>query len=139
MLYLGEFQLGNSVPLFLRTTSALHVPTEPNDCPVCVIWKGSTEIERFELPVIERFTKTGSFFLSLFLGTDYSEGNYLAEFRYVLPDDYIGSKQSAFRIVAGGNADGSIVTMYFHARPEAKYVIQQVERGLVLPGKNPSI
>lgn len=138
-MYMGRFLTGGTVPLLLRTTDAAGTPTLPQDVPQYIIWLGSTDVARGELPVIERRTQTGTFALGLFLGTGYAAGNYLVEYRWVLASGYIGSDQAQFEITPSGNTDGSVVSQYFYSRPGVDYLVHQVERGLILPGKNPSI
>lgn len=138
-MYLGRYPLGWSVPLFLVTTTATGVPTEPNDVPDMIVWSGDTAVLRLEMPVIERRTQPGTFFRSLFLGYDYQPGNYCVEYRWVLPSGYIGSAEATFEVVPSGHADGSVVAAYFYSRPGTNFLVHQVERGALLPGKNPSI
>jgi hypothetical protein len=138
-MYVGEYALGESVPLLLKTKDANGVPTEPVDCPSLVVWLGATDVERGELPVIERRTFPGTFFLSLFLGSAYIAGNYCAEFRWVLPSGYIGSAEATFSILAGGHADGSVVAQYYFNRPHSAFLVHECESGQILPGKNPSL
>lgn len=138
-MYLGEYRLGDTVPLLLRTVNAAGTPTEPNDCPQLVVWQGSTDLYRAELPIIERAVNAGTFSLGLFLGAGFAEGNCSIQYRYVLPSNYIGSSEDTFRIVAGGNADGAVTSMYFYDRPQAKFIVHGTETGRILKGKNPSI
>lgn len=138
-MYSGEYQLGDSVPLLLKTVDANGTPTEPNDVPSVVVWRGATDVFRGELPVIERRNFPGTFFLSLFLGAAYIAGNYCAEFRWVLPSGYIGSGEATFAILAGGHADGAVVAQYFFNRPHSAFLVHEMESSVVLPGKNPSL
>jgi hypothetical protein len=138
-MYSGEYQLGQSVPLLLKTANASGTPTEPQDCPQVIVWRGSTDVFRGEMPIIERATFPGTFYFSLFLGPDYSAGNYLAEFRWVLANGYIGSSEATFRIVPGGHSDGAVVSQYLYRRPGTDFLVHQVERGALVPGKSPSI
>ena len=136
MTYAGRYILGESVPLPLKTVNAAGTPTEPSDCPQVKIWRGATKVAEYEMPVIERAGQPGTFFLSLYLGPAYSAGSYLAEFRWVLGDAYIGAASTTFEVTAGGHADGSVVGMYFYERPGMTYVVHETERGVILPGKN---
>ena len=138
-MYAGEYVLGESVPLLLRTKAANGVPTEPADAPDVVVWKGATQVLAAQMPVIERRLYPGTFYSSLYLGTVFGTGNYCCEFRWVLAGGYQGSGETTFRVLPGGHVDGSIVTMYFFDRPQARFLVQQAERGVLLPGKNPSI
>lgn len=138
-MYAGEYQTGQSVPLLLKTVDAAGTPTLPNDVPQVVVWKGSDDVFRGEMPVVQRQTVTGTFFLSLFLGFEFTAGNYCCEFRWVLPSAYIGSSETTFRIVDGGNADGAVVSQYFYRRPGTDFLVHQLERGVLVPGKSPSV
>jgi hypothetical protein len=139
MMWLGCFQLGETVPCLLRTRDAASTPTLPEDTPQIVVWRGATDVYRGEMPILDRQAVTGLFSLPLFLDGTFTTGHYAIQYRWVLDGGYIGSEQDSFQIVAGGHASGAVVSMYFYERPEARFLVQSTEAGEILPGKNPRI
>ena len=139
MIYLGRYQLGSTVGIYLRTVDGSGVPAEPADTPYAIVWNGSTEVLRAGIAIIEREAVPGYFFKQLFLNSDFAAGNYMVDLRWVMSGGYQGMEQRYFEIVPGGHADGSVVAAYWYNRPHVSCLVHQSESGNLLPGKNPRL
>lgn len=138
-MYYGRFQLGQSVPLAIRTDDANGVPTMPDDVPVARIYKNDdTLVASQRIPVFDKSGTNGLFLLPFFLGPAFSVGRYRVLYSYTLSgtpqvkDDY-------FEIVAGGDPGGAVISAYWYDRPHAKFLIQQLDSGKLVQGRNPRL
>jgi hypothetical protein len=41
--------------------------------------------------------------------------------------------------VDGGDIRGACISAYFYERPEANYVVQSLENGSIIKGRNPTV
>lgn len=140
MSYLGRFQLGASVPLYLRCVNVSNAPSLPDNPPQAKIFSGTTVVEARKMPIEDRYVPncTGTFRLPLFLGRLYAAGRYTAVYYYRV-SSYYGMVEDCFDVVPGGDPRGSVVSAYFLERPEASYVVQALEDGSIIKGRNPTV
>lgn len=136
--HLGRFQLGATVPLYLpckNSSGALAVPDSP---PQWKVFSGTTLVEAHLMPIEDRYVVTGLFRATLFLGRLYSTGQYNLVY-YYKSSGYYGLETDTFEIVGGGDARGAVISTYFYDRPEARYVVQGLESGSIIKGRNPTV
>lgn len=138
MSYLGRFQLGADVPLFLRCRDASLTPTQPDAPPQAKVFSGTTVVEARLMPVCDQKYVAGQFRLPLRLTRIYSVGRYQVVYYYA-KGSFHGLHTDDFEIVPGGDARGAISSAYFLERPEASYVVQGTEEGAILVGRNPAV
>jgi hypothetical protein len=141
MAYLGRFRLGDSVPLFVCCTNGLGSPTFPIDSPTVKTWDPIAGlVQSFQIPVVDRYAQTGLFEGHLRLSVLYSNlGMWTATYTYVTPDGNPGLKQDNFEIVEGGNPDGNVVSMSWYERPWAYFIVQELDSGKLVQGRNPKL
>lgn len=139
-MYLGRFQLGTRVPFRLQCLDGEGGSNAlPDNPPWCKVWNSSGSlVASFEMPVSDRYSQTGLFLTELFLGRDYSAGQYSVTYSY-RNSTYHGRQQDTFEVIAGGHADGAVVAMHFYVLPHATYVVQQLESGKIVQGRNPKV
>lgn len=137
-MYLGRFQLGGTVALYLRCRDANHAPTLPVAPPMAKIFDGSGVVEAKLMPIYERYIKTGQFKLPLFLGRLYNTGRYVVTYNYILGTD-TKAGSDCFDILPCGDARGHVHSSYFYERPEANYMVQGLEDGSITKGRNPTV
>lgn len=140
MAYLGRYQVGATVLLYIECKNASGAPTLP-DQPVQykVFAAGSTvPVEAHLMPIEDRYIVTGLFRSTQFLGRLYSPGMYQVVYYYSLSGSPVAETDN-FEIVGGGGQLGAVVSTYFYNRPEAKFVIQGLESGQILKGRNPTV
>lgn len=140
MAYRGRYQLGQHLPLLVLCRNGNDTPTVPSDVPRATIWSpGNTRILAKDVPVLDRFGQTGLFGGVVFLNNDYStHGTYTIEYRYLAGGHY-GIDTDQFEIMAGGHKDGSVIAMHYFDRPHAKFIVQQLDSGRLVQGRNPSV
>jgi hypothetical protein len=138
-MYYGRFQLGQSVPLAIRTDDANGTPTTPDDVPSARIYKDDGTLVKVQrIPTLDKSGVTGLFLLPLFLSSTFAVGGYRVVYSYTISgspqvkDDY-------FEIGAGGNAGGAVIGMFWYDRPQAKFLIQQLDSGKLVQGRNPRL
>jgi hypothetical protein len=140
-MYLGRYQLGETVGLLLQTKNAVQTPTVPDNPPQAVIWKpDGTKYLSKEMPVIDRYSQTGLFLLPLFLGLGHVTGHYRVTYTYyITATTYHGLEEDAFEVVAGGHTDGRVIAAHFLVKPDRTVIVQQYDSGRVKAGRNPKI
>ena len=137
-MYLGRKQLGDSITLSLLTLNGSGVAAMPQYVPVLKVWSNSAQIFSREMPVVDRYNVPGLFYYQLFLGSDFTTGLYHINYWWLIDaDDYEGSAEDYFEVVAGGDDDGATLAMHYFKRPHADFVVRQTERGDIRAGRNP--
>lgn len=136
-MYLGRFQLGDTLPLLLLTRDADDALQLPDHPPNMKIWKpDATLLRAEEMPIVEKFAQPGTFLSRVFLGTAFLVGVWTITYHYTI-GSYLGLGEDIFEIMPGGNADGHIMSMYFYDRPHAAFIVQSLDSGQLVSGRNP--
>lgn len=139
-MYLGRYQIGQCVGLYLRCAGPSKVPTAPTIAPLARIFNGTTLVQAIQLPPCDRFIPncSGQFHLPLFLGPLYSAGQYQVVYYYTIGStSYVD--EAGFEVMPNGDNRGAVVSAYFLERPEASYVVQGLENGSIIKGRNPTV
>ena len=131
-------RLGDWLTLSVRTTDAVGTPTLPTDAPTAAIYSASTRVETVSLPIADRYKVTAFFKRHIQLDSDYSAGYYQVVYDWNISGGYHGTKVEHFQVVAGGDADGAVISVEKLERPEAQYLLYKVDSGAILAGRNPS-
>jgi len=139
--YRGRYKLGDHVPLLLLTRSASGTPTLPLDVPYAKVWDNTgTLVHNFFMPIADRFAVTGLFTHNMRLGGRFPTlGMYRVVYFYNLSGSYHGTDEDTFELIAGGDNDGTVISDYFYNRPFASFVVQQLDSGKLVSGRNPRI
>ncbi len=137
-MYLGRFQLGTWLDVWLQTTNASSTPVMPDYVPHMKVWSSSALVTAEEMPLVDKTIQVGVFRSQVFLGSSYATGLYEINVFYRSGSKH-GMEQHTFEVIAGGDADGQVLGMYFYHRPQADYIVYQVESGQILKGKNPRV
>ena len=137
-MYRGRFQQGQTLGMLLVTTDASSTPQKPDRPPVLKIWQGATLVLSAEVPMIDRATDLGHFLARVFLGNSFPAASYEVTFQWQV-GSYAGMQTDNFDVVPGGSPDGNIMAMYFYRRPHANFVIQSLESGRIIEGRNPVV
>lgn len=137
--YLGRYQVGQEVPLILWVRNQDRTPSFPDDVPLArVVDSSGSHIASVKMPVVDRYTVTGLFQAYLPLSTEYAVGKYTVEYQYRV-SGYSGLLLATFEVVPGGDVGGSVISLYTVERPEARYVVAQLDTGRLVAGRNPTI
>lgn len=141
--FLGTFQLGDWVPLVLRTddaSSVLTAPTTTSDkAPVGSVWLGSTtKVENIKMNILDPVLSPATFTHRIRLSSSYSAGLYTVHVRYTTGGlSHRGHKIFVFRVVAGGSATGAVTSAHSFERPEATHYVHATDSGTIRSGRNP--
>lgn len=139
MGYLGRYQLGQTVPLRVQTLNANSVAATPDDVPTVKLWDAAgNRVLTAKMPAVERYIQTGRFLLPVFLNGQFAAGLYQAVYYYGIAG-YHGLESDTFEVLPGGHADGSVISMYFLDRPQARYIVYQTDAGVLIQGRNPTV
>lgn len=139
-MYLGRFQLGDSIPLSLgtRTGDGVLGPQLPSAAPVAKTYDASgTLVETIKLPIKNRYKVTAYFEKRHRLSSSYSAGRYLIVYQWVISATTYQAA-AVFDIIEGGNADGAVIALQGVSRPEAIKVLYETESGKLNVGRNPT-
>lgn len=140
MCYLGDFQLGDRLPIKVLCTNAAGLPISPDEAPTASFYAAGSATAAFSvaLPAADPTDATGLFLLAVHLDGRLSEGNYAVQLAWTVS----GSPRAELRkftVIPGGNKDGAVVAMYHYRRPHADFLIQQTDGRKLLRGANPTI
>lgn len=137
--YIGRYQVGQEIPLFVLCRTADRVPTVPDSPPVAKILDASGDVmDAIQLPICDRYNQDGYFLIRYRLGAGFGLGSYTVETTYVLSGvPYV--LISTFEVMDGGDIGGPVISLYAVERPQARYVIAQLGTGRLVQGRNPSV
>lgn len=139
-MYLGRYQLGATLHLELPCRDLNKQAVLPDKPPQLKVFNGTTLVEAKLMPIQDRYVVTGLFRSTLFLGRLYAVGQYQVVYYYhSTATGYYGLHHDNFEVVAGGDVRGAVVGTYFYERPEASYIVQGLESGSIIKGRNPTV
>lgn len=134
----GRYQLGEDVPLALWCRDASGAPSAPNEAPSADIWSSSAKIRTLYLPAQDRAVVTGFFSYRLFLNSSYAPGLYRVNYRYRIGSFHV-LEQDQFEILPGGDPAGAVIAMFDFEKPDAVFIVQSLDSGRIVRGKNPRL
>jgi hypothetical protein len=138
-MYIGRVQLGNNVVIAILTKTG-GVPAVPDNVPTVRIYAASTGtlVYTAKMPVADRYGATGMFLLPIFLNAAFSVGQYYATVGYQIQGTQVLEPYN-FEIVPGGDVRGSVISMTWYDRPQAKFVVMETDSGRLEYGRNPRL
>lgn len=138
-MYRGRYQLGQEVPLGVLCLNAADTPTAPDRAPTMKVWDAAgTRVADLAIPALDRYAVTGLFRHRLFLDGRFAAGRYTVTYHWNA-GSFVGLDADTFEIAAGGHADGSVVAMTWYHRPQAEFIVQQLNSGAIVKGRNPRL
>jgi hypothetical protein len=139
MAYRGRQQLGTEITLTVLCVDGNGAPVAPTNAPMMEVYDSAgNQITGKRIPPLEQAVVTGLFQYNLFLGALFSAGTYTVVYRWVSGGNHYG-EMDTFEIIPGGHADGSVISLYFYERPGARFLVQQLDSGKLVQGKNPRV
>lgn len=137
--WVGRFRLGEWVPIIVRTSNDSLTPTKADATPVAVVYDSSgSPVANFKVPIADQSYVTGLFKERIFLDSNFSTGYHSVIIHFA-----VGSVQKVqvveFEIVAGGDSDGSGISLYHFRYPSRDYVLVQTDGGWLRKLRNPRI
>ena len=137
-MWLGRYQLGQTVPLRLQCRNAASVAFLPSQPPLAKVFGASGLVRSKAMPILDRYVITGLFQLPLYLDGQFAPGLYESVYHFT-DGSYYGIEVDNFEVVGGGNAAGAIVSMHWYERPHAAFVVAELETGNIFAGRNPRV
>lgn len=131
-MYTGELQLGDLLTLQIYTESL------PDDPPTANVYSSTGRVGSYLLPIHDARNVTGRFWYCIPLDSKYSVGQYWVHYLWEI-SSVTKSSVSAFRIVAGGDSNGTGISMEHFRRPPNDFILLQTDGGLLLRKKNPEV
>jgi hypothetical protein len=131
--YLGTVVLGRRAPFLVQTLGAGRVPALPMVPPTATLYDaGGNVAATFELPILD--LAAGLFGMGVRLST-LAPGRYCVLYQYRV-NGYPGRVIDFLDLAAGDDA-GAVISLFAHDRPEARYVLAQLDGGRLVQGRNP--
>ena len=138
MAFRGRYFLGDRLPLSLLCVNGSGVPSVPDRSPYVLLFSGSSLIVSYRIPVHDKQGQTGLFQFVQQLDSRFAVGRLRAVFQYKISGTNYGSTDTA-EIVAGGDANGAGVGLYYFRAPQADHALVQVDSGRILRRRNPRL
>lgn len=137
-MFRGRYPLGVEIPLSLQCVNGSGVPALPTEAPTADVWSSSAKIRTLAVPPLDPSGVTAYFSYRLFLGSLFAVGLYRVFYRYRI-GSFSNIVEDAFEIIPGGHQDGAVISLYGFLRPQATYLVQQLDSGKLVRGKNPRV
>ena len=137
--FLGRYQQGQEILLVVACDDGGGEPAWPDVAPTVTFHKpdGSVVFSRVMAADLQGVAE-GVFRLPQFLNSEFSAtGPYRVVVRYTDESGRARVLPGHFRLLAGGDADGAVVSMRAVRRPDANYLIFQTDGGRLVRGRNP--
>jgi len=141
-MYLGRYQRGSEIYITLQATKQDGVtPDVPESAPFIQVYIDGNPPLLLQTVVMSAYQPgafPGSFRASMFLGNLYtSTGDHFCVVRWVDSDGLPCTQAYRFELIAGGDGNGSIISMTEVVRPDARYLLCQTDAGNLIRRKNP--
>ena len=137
-MWLGRFQLGTYLMVYLRCTDANEVGTMPDYVPrIRITTAAGVSVLVSTMPVVDKSVNVGLFVREVFLGDTFAEGMYTVEMYYSTGSATRQVVETrTFHVIAGGDPKGQVLGMHTLKKPQAEFLVYQCESGIILAGKN---
>lgn len=138
-MYRGRHTLGQHLNLSVRTTDGATTPLLPDACPVLDVYTAAgVKVRSRLIPVADAGAVTGYFAYRLFLGADLAVGQYLAVYHW-RSGSAAYAELDTFEVTGGGQGEGCVLAMREFVRPNARFVVHQLDSGKLKRGRNPRL
>lgn len=141
-MFRGRYQQGQEIPLGVLCVDEDNTPANPTTAPHMDIYLGAAQVLSGKLlPTLDPGAPggvTGLFQYNLFLGPFFSVGRHTVVYRYLV-GTYLGQVVDEFEVVAGGDTDGAVIAACWFEKPHAAFVVQQLDSGQLVKGRNPRL
>lgn len=128
-MYLGNFTQGREVLLPLLAVDDGPTALWPTAAPrVRVYDADGTLILAAFLPACDRSRATGLFVYRLALDDSFVPGRYHAYFAWT-SSGVVRARAANFDVVAGGDADGAVVSLHHLGRPQGDKTVAKTDGG----------
>ena len=131
--------LGHEQRIGVQCRDGNRTPGAPTAAPTFRVYNESgTNIVNGSLPPTERYTTTGLHEYMLPLNSSFSAGRYFVRYAYAISGtNYVDF--DAFEVLAGGDAKGSEISVFFLDRPDSDWIISTVDQGAVTLNRGPRV
>jgi hypothetical protein len=137
-VYLGAYQLGSRVQLPAFNADLGVAPANPTAAPRAVVYPASGRpANSYLLPPLDLDNATGLFGFTAHLG-NYSVGDYAVLVCYS-SGGTPRAELHRFTVLTGGHADGTVIAIYPYHRPQAEFLVQQLDSGKLFRGRSPAV
>lgn len=138
--FLGRYQQGQEVPLWVQVLSNAGVPVLPEEAPRADFYSETgLPISGKSIPILEPAATIGLFQGFQYLDDGWALGRYTVIFRWTANGGELGEERAVFEILPGGDGSGQVLALSYYHRPQADFWVQQRTSGRVFKGKNPRI
>lgn len=136
-MYIGRYSLGEELIVPVHCTGGGQVVT-PDGAPSVTFYGPDGSIVLSALAAgWDRQRTPGLFAYRRQLGSDFAPGRYAVRTGY-MAGGVVRQRVLHFDVVAGGSADGCVVSMLHLVRPHADYLIRKTDAGKRLFGRSPT-
>ena len=133
---LGDVQLGMEVPITVQCTSDGRAPATPDAAPILSLFGASGLIRRIVMAADNQTQQDGIFRTQLFLDANFVAGPVTGHIGWTVGGNPL-LRTVWFRILPGGDADGTVIAAAFVRRPQGTYIVWQTDAGTIFKGRNP--
>lgn len=142
MSWLGEYFLGEWVPVPVTCVNSSGAIANPSAAPTLSIYKADdtpiTGANDVTMPPFAQGEQTGFFKRDVQLDSNFSAGRYNCLIEYTVGGSAKVETHS-FRVMAGGNAKGAYVALWYYPRPHANYIVGQLDDGTLEARRGPKL
>jgi hypothetical protein len=141
-VFRGFSQLGDRVVITVLATDADGAVSLPAAAPWVSLYHDSDSgAPRFstQLPPVDPVKSPGLFARALHLDQRFPTGYYSALAFWLDGSGNARVQRDSFVILPGGHGDGAVIGMYFYTRPHANFLVQHLDSGKLVRGRNPAV
>jgi len=135
-----RYRLGDFVPIVVQCRDTSDLPASPSAAPQITVYNasGTAVLSSLKMPPVDKPTRTGVFRYELRLSSDFSTGFYDIYVQWTVSGN-VQSRVEKFQVVAGGNANGAYIGLFWYPRPDSNWIIGRQEDGQYERLKNPRL
>lgn len=137
-MYLGRFILGDVVPLVTLAEAGGGLRVQPAGPASVSVYDADGDAVFTSLsPARDRGRQDGLFVLMFGLDARFSVGRYMVRASWA-DGTYCRQEVACFDVVAGGHADGCVVSHKYVSRPGGDGLVRKTDQGKRKIGRRPS-
>lgn len=130
--YQGRLQRGDTLMLMW------DIGESPDDAPVATVRDSDDEVIA-QIAMVSTTSAGTAFTARIRIGQGFSVGSFRVQTAGVFGGVASDGPAFSFDVIGGGDSGGAIISMFVSVRPEATYVVGQLDSGRLAVAKNPRI
>ena len=139
MMFRGRWQQGDEARVGVQCVDASGLPIAPTSAPTMTVYGAANDpvYGPVAIPPKNRANTTGFFEHFIRLDGAFPPGVYSVLYEWPITGPAVNEEVDHFVVNPGGDPVGTAISLYYFQAPQADFLVQQLDSGQIIAGKNP--